>query len=175
MTNKLFIICLLAGLVCAYCEYYWLRRGYRSLALVASKCPKPSVPVTRPPTDAPQRSNQTRTDSLVHWLWSMFAASKDKPATPVVCETFEIHTDPRSVFILIKTLCLIGLTMKLIASLKTVPTLLRARRAATKESSFLSSIPKGDGFGQQSKLFETSNGKVALVTTSIDKRTSSVR
>ena len=175
MTNKLFIICLLTGLLCAYCEYYWMRHGYRSLALVASKCPKPSVPAARISADVHQGNNQTRTDSIFDWFWNLLAATKDKPVAPVVCETFEIHTDPRSIFILIKTLCLIGLTLKLIASLKTVPTLIRARHAATKEPTFLSSISKGDGFVQQSKLFETSNGKVGLVTTSIDKRTSSVR
>ncbi|CAF0829523.1 unnamed protein product [Adineta ricciae] len=175
MTNKLFMICLLTGLVCAYCEYYWMRHGYRSLALVASKCPKPTMPSVRTPTDAQQATNQTRTYSIFNWFWNLFSASKDKSTAPVLCETFEIHTDPRSTFILIKTCCLIGLIFKLISSLKTVPNLLRARRLTTKESSYSSSMPKGDGFVQQSKLFETTNGKIGLVTTTIDKRNLSVR
>ncbi len=167
MTNKLFMICLLTGLICAYCEYYWMRHGYRSFALVASKCPKPSV--------RPQLHHGNKTESILNWFWNIFATTKDKPVVPVVCETFEIHTDPRSTFILIKTLCLIGLTFKLISSLKTVPNLIRARNAAMKESNLISSMPKGDGIVQQAKLFETSNGKIGLVTTTIDKRNLSVR
>ncbi|UJR35872.1 hypothetical protein I4U23_028615 [Adineta vaga] len=173
MTNKLFMICLLIGLVCAYCEYYWMRHGYRSLALVASKCPKPSMPSVRTSIDFSQGTNQT--NSIFTWFWNLFATTKEKPIVPIVCETYEIHTDPRSIFILIKTLCLIGLIVKLIASLKTVPILIRARQQATKESNYISSMPKGDGFVQQSKLFETSNGKIGLVTTTIDKRNLSVR
>jgi hypothetical protein len=162
----------MTGLICAYCEYYWMRHGYRSLALVASKCPKPSMGSVRPQVHV---SNHTGTDSVLDWFWNMFATTKDKQVVPVVCETFEIHTDPRSTFILIKTFCLIGLTLKLISSLKTVPSLIRARSAAVKDSSLISSMPKGDGFVQQSKLFETSNGKIGLVTTTIDKRNLSVR
>jgi hypothetical protein len=172
MTNKLFMICLLTGLICAYCEYYWMRHGYRSLALVASKCPKPSM---RPQVHIHHENNYTRTESILNWVWNVFATTKDKPVVPVVCETFEIHTDPRSTFILIKTFCLIGLTLKLISSLKTVPSLIRARNAAMKESNLISSMPKGDGILHQSKLFETSNGKIGLVTTTLDKRNLSVR
>ena len=166
MTNKLFIICLLTGLICTYCEYYWMQHGYRSLALVASKCPKPSMGSVQTYTHV---KNQT-TESILNWFWNVFLSTKDKQVVPVVCETFEIHTDPRSTFILIKTCCLIGLTLKLISSLKTVPNLIRARSAATKES-----ISKDDGMAQQSKLFETSNGKIGLVTTTIDKRNLSLR
>ncbi len=164
------MICLLTGLICAYCEYYWMRHGYRSLALVASKCPKPSLR-----EQVHGNNNQTTTESIINWFWNIFASTKDKPVGPVVCETFEIHTDPRSTFILIKTFCLIGLTLKLISSLKTVPSLIRARNAALKESNLNSSMPKGDGIIQQSKLFETSNGKIGLVTTTLDKRNLSIR
>lgn len=170
MTNKLFLICLLTGLICAYCEYYWMRHGYRSLALVASKCPKPSLI----PIQSQIYTNQTRIESILSWFWNVFATTKGKQVVPIVCETFEIHTDPRSTFILIKTFCLIGLTLKLISSLKTVPNLIRARNIAMKESTS-SSLPKGDGIIQQSKLFETSNGKIGLVTTTLDKRNLSLR
>jgi hypothetical protein len=146
-----------------------MRHGYRSLALVASKCPKPSM------VHVHHVNNYTKTESIFNWFWNIFATTKDKQVVPVVCETFEIHTDPRSTFILIKTFCLIGLTLKLISSLKTVPNLIRARNAAMKESNIISSMPKGDGIIQQSKLFETSNGKIGLVTTTIDKRNLSVR
>ena len=177
MTNKLFIICLLTGLICAYCEYYWMQHGYRSLALVASKCPKPSMgpAVHSQVHPSSYLNNQTTTESILNWFWNVFASTKDKQVVPVVCETFEIHTDPRSTFILIKICCLIGLTLKLISSLKTVPTLIRARSVAMKESNVLSSMPKGDGVVQQSKFFETSNGKIGLVTTTIEKRNLSVR
>ncbi len=168
MTNKLFIICLLTGLICTYCEYYWMQHGYRSLALVASKCPKPSMGSVQSYTHI---NNQTK-ESFLNWFWNIFLSTKDKQVVPIVCETFEIHTDPRSTFILIKTCCLIGLTLKLISSLKTVPNLIRARSAAMKESN---SISKDDGIVQQSKLFETSNGKIGLVTTTIDKRNLSLR
>ena len=161
--------------MCAYCEYYWMRNGYRSLALVASKCPKPSMASIRPQVHIHHGNNQTTTESIFNWFWNIFATTKDKPVIPVLCETFEIHTDPRSTFILIKTICLIGLTLKLISSLKTVPSLIRARNAAMKDSNLISSMPKGDGLIQQSKLFETSNGKIGLVTTTIDKRNLSVR
>ncbi len=170
------MICLLTGLICAYCEYYWMRHGYRSLALVASKCPKPSIGPIQSQVHVHHLSNYTTTESILNWFWNIFATTKDKQVVPVVCETFEIHTDPRSTFILIKTFCLIGLTLKLISSLKTVPNLIRARSAAMKESNLISSMPKGDGIiQQQSKLFETSNGKIGLVTTTIDKRNLSVR
>ncbi|CAF0916666.1 unnamed protein product [Adineta steineri] len=172
MTNKLFMICLLTGLICAYCEYYWMRNGYRTLAFVASKCPKP---VRTQLQIQQQENNSTKTESFFNWFWNIFTTTKDKPIVPIVCETFEIHTDPRSTFILIKTFCLIGLTFKLISSLKTVPILLRARNAAMKESNLISSMPKGDGIVQQSKLFETTNGKIGLVTTTIDKRNLSIR
>ncbi|CAF0898045.1 unnamed protein product [Rotaria sordida] len=176
MTNKLFIICLLIGLMCAYCEYYWMRHGYRSLALVASKCPKPTMASIRTQDYSHHERNHTTFETIINWFSNIFAATKDKPVVPIVCETFEIHTDPRSTFILIKTFCLIGLTFKLISSLKTVPTLIRARNTAIKESNLISSMPKGDGLIQQTKLFESSNGKIGLVaTTSIDKRNISVR
>ena len=170
MTNKLFLVCLLLGLVCAYCEYYWMRHGYRSLAIVASKCPKPSLHSTA-------LNNQTidSTDSILTWFWKIFLSTKDKQLGPTVCETFEIHTDPRSIFLLIKTCCLIALTWKLISSLKTLPTFIRTRHAARKDSTGISSMPKGDGLVQQTKLFETSNGKLGLVTTTIDKRNLSIR
>ncbi len=163
------MICLLTGLICAYCEYYWMRHGYRSLAIVASKCP------TSPIQSQIHGHHVNKTESILNWFWNIFATTKDKQVVPVVCETFEIHTDPRSTFILIKTFCLIGLTFKLISSLKTVPMLIRARSAAMKESNVISSMPKGDGIIQQSKLFETSNGKIGLVTTTIDKRNLSIR
>lgn len=172
MTNKLFMICLLTGLICAYCEYYWMRHGYRSLALVASKCPKPSTASVQSQIHV---NNHTTTESILNWFWNLFGTAKDKTMAPIVCETFEIHTDPRSTFILLKTFCLIGLIFKLITSLKTVPNLIRARNTAMKESNLISSMPKGDGIVQQSKLFETSNGKIGLVTTTIDKRNLSVR
>ena len=179
MTNRLFLTCLVTGLLCAYGEYYWIRHGYRSLALVASKCPKPSMSSARSYVHRQSDRNQTKLESIFDWFWNVFATSKDKPGVPVVCETFEIHTDPRSTFMLIKTLCLIGLTLKLISSLKTVPTLIRARRTARKDSSSIASMPKGDGVLQQqqqySKLFETSNGKIGLVTTTIEKRNLSIR
>lgn len=176
MTNKLFLLCLLTGLLCAYLEYYWIQQGYRSLAIVASKCPKPSMTTTRPSNTQGQSStNQTSTESIVNWFWNFFANNRDKPVVPVVCETFEIHTDPRSTFILIKTLCLIGLTFKLISSLKNVPTLIRSRTLARQPSNLVTAMPKGDGILQQSKFFDTSNGKIGVVTTTIDKRTISVR
>ena len=173
--NKLFLTCLLTGLMCAYCEYYWIQRGYRSLALVASKCPKPSLVSVPSQVPLHSTSNQTTAESIVNWFWTIFASTRDKPVIPVVCETFEIHIDPRSAFILIKTLCLIGLTLKLLSSLKTVPTLIRARNLTRKDATLIASMPRGDGIVQQSKLFETSNGKVGLVTTTVDKRTLSVR
>jgi hypothetical protein len=145
-----------------------MQHGYRSLALVASKCPKPSMGSVQSYTHI---NNQTK-ESFLNWFWNIFLSTKDKQVVPIVCETFEIHTDPRSTFILIKTCCLIGLTLKLISSLKTVPNLIRARSAAMKESN---SISKDDGIVQQSKLFETSNGKIGLVTTTIDKRNLSLR
>lgn len=173
MTNKLFLICLLTGFICAYCEYYWMRNGYRSLALVASKCPRPSlIPIQ---SQIYIQNNQTRIESILNWFWNIFSTTKDKQVVPIVCETFEIHIDPRSTFILIKTLCLIGLTFKLLSSLKTVPNLIRAKNFKIKQSS---SLPKGDGIPQQTKLFETSNGKIGLhttATTSIDKRNLSLR
>ena len=178
MTNKLFVICLLIGLVCAYCEYYWMQHGYRSLALVASKCPKPSMGSTSSSSHHhPQSSNETTStrESIVNWFWKVFLSTKDKQIVPTVCETFEIHTDPRSTFLLIKTCCLIGLTWKLISSLKTIPALIRTRHATMKQSNGISSMPKGDGIVQSSKLFETSNGKLGLVTTTIDKRNLSIR
>ncbi|CAF3330682.1 unnamed protein product [Rotaria socialis] len=175
MTNKLFIICLLTGFICAYCEYYWMRHGYRSLALVASKCPKSAMATTRKQGSIQHASNHTILETIVNWFSNIFATTKDKQGVPVVCETFEIHTDPRSTFILVKTFCLIGLTLKLISSLKTVPGLIRARSVTMKESNLISSMPKGDGMIQQSKLFESSNGKIGLITTSIDKRNLSVR
>jgi hypothetical protein len=146
-----------------------MRHGYRSLAIVASKCP------TSPIQSQIHGHHVNKTESILNWFWNIFATTKDKQVVPVVCETFEIHTDPRSTFILIKTFCLIGLTFKLISSLKTVPMLIRARSAAMKESNVISSMPKGDGIIQQSKLFETSNGKIGLVTTTIDKRNLSIR
>lgn len=173
--NKLFLTCLLAGLICAYCEYYWIQHGYRSLALVASKCPKPSLGSVPSQVPLPSTNNQTTTESIVSWFWTIFANTREKPVIPVLCETFEIHIDPRSTFILIKTLCLIGLTLKLLSSLKTVPTLIRARNLTRKDATLITSMPKGDGIVQQPKLFETSNGKVGLVTTTVDKRTLSVR
>jgi hypothetical protein len=145
-----------------------MQHGYRSLALVASKCPKPSMGSVQSYTHV---NNQTK-ESFLNWFWNIFLSTKDKQVVPIVCETFEIHTDPRSTFILIKTCCLIGLTLKLISSLKTLPNLIRARSAAMKESN---SISKDDGIVQQSKLFETSNGKIGLVTTTIDKRNLSLR
>lgn len=171
MTNKLFVICLLIGLVCAYCEYYWMQHGYRSLALVASKCPKPSMGSTFSPSTPNNQTTSTR-ESILNWFWKVLLSTKDKQFVPTVCETFEIHTDPRSTFLLIKTCCLIGLTWKLISSLKTIPTLIRTRHATMKQSNGISSMPKGDG---SSKLFETSNGKLGLVTTTIDKRNLSIR
>ena len=172
MTNKLFIICLLIGLVCAYCEYYWTRHGYRSLALVASKCPKSSMAFIRSHN---HEVNRTTIESFLNWFWNIFATTRNKSVVPIVCETFEIHTDPRSTFILIKTLCLIGLIFKLISSLKIVPTLIRTRHTVIKESNLISSMPKGDGIVQQSKLFDSSIGKIGLVTTNIDKRNLSAR
>jgi len=143
-----------------------MQHGYRSLALVASKCPKHSMGSVQSHGHVINQTNQ----SILNWFWNLFLSTKDKQVVPIVCETFEIHTDPRSTFILIKTCCLIGLTLKLISSLKTVPNLIRARSAARKES-----ISKNDEIVQQSKLFETSNGKIGLVTTTIDKRNLSVR
>lgn len=171
MTNKLFIICIFTGLLCAYCEYYWMRHGYRSLALVASKCPTS----TRKQQTDHQTNNDTTIKSITNWFSNIFSTTKHKQVVPIVCETFEIHTDPRLAFILIKTFCLVGLTMKLISSLKAIPNLIRARSAALKESNLITSMPKGDGINQHSKLFESSNGKIGLVTTSIDKRNLSVR
>lgn len=158
MTNKLFVICLLIGLVCAYGEYYWMQHGYRSLALVASKCPKPSTPYSL------QSNNQT-SNTIVNWLWKIFLSTKDKQIVPTFCETFEIHTDPRSTFLLIKTCCLIGLTWKLISSLKTLPTFIRMRHTTNKQSNGISSMPKGDG----------SNGKLGFISTTIDKRNLAMR
>lgn len=148
------------GLICAYCEYYWMRHGYRSLAFVASKCPKPSLASIR----SQELGNQTTLTTVINWFSNLFATTKDKRTGSNVCETFEIHTDPRSTFILVKTFCLIGLTLKLISSLKTVPQLIRTRSTATKEANLISSMP-----------FESSNGRIGLITTSIEKRNLPIR
>lgn len=130
MTNQLFVICLLTGLVCAFCEYYWIQQGYRSLALVASKCPKNTKKTSL-------TNNQTTIESMFNWFSFLFNERKDKSIGPIVCETFEIHTDPRSTLVVIKSLCLIGLTLKLISSLKTIPTLIRQRQLPNKKSNYL--------------------------------------
>ena len=170
MTNKFFFICLLTGLLCAYCEYYWMKNGYRSLAIVASKCPKPSMSSTQTPIQhVYQMKNSTVIESISNWFANLFATNKDKQIVPTVCQTFEIHTDPRSIFVLIKTLCLLGLTMKLVSSLKTLPNLLRT----TKNNPIGPS--KGDGFVQQTKLFETTNGKLGTLSSMIDRRNLSIR
>lgn len=173
MTNQLFFICLLTGLLCAYCEYYWIQHGYRSLALVASKCPKPSIRMLN--SIPSNNNNQTVVQTIFNWFSTIFAQTKDKPVVPTICETFEIHTDPRLTFVLIKTLCLIGLTVKLISSLKMLPTLIRTRPLTKKQSTSLSSMPKGDGISHQSKIFEATNGKIGLTSTINDRRTTIVR
>jgi hypothetical protein len=175
MTNRLFLVCLLTGLVCAYGEYYWIQHGYRSLAFVASKCPKSTLTSTRSQEYRQATNNETTTSSILNWLRTFIAHSKEKSVVPIVCETFEIHADPRSIFILVKTFCLIGLTLKLISTLKTVPTLIRTRTLTRNQSNLLTSMPKGDSILHQSKLFETANGKLGHGSTSIDKRTLAVR
>lgn len=99
--NKLLIsICLCLALISIYGEYLWLKHNYRSLVLVASKCPKPSM------------IEQTR---KINPLFIWFKSSTDPSFAPVTCETVEIHTDPRSMFSLIKFVCLITVIWPLLS------------------------------------------------------------
>ncbi|CAF0782800.1 unnamed protein product [Didymodactylos carnosus] len=92
-------------------------------ATIASKCPKPIIE-SHPKYINSRANHATTSDSLWIWFSSMFAANNEKPVS-IVCETFEIHANPRTAFILIKTVCLVGLTLKLVSSLKALPTLTR--------------------------------------------------
>ena len=119
MSNLLFGLCLLSGLICTYAEYYWMRHDYRSLVLVASKCPKPSIdPLRAPVHDGSRNAKAT-------WFWQLFSPIEDRSLLPVTCETMEIHTNPRSVFLLVKLLCLVALIWKILSHLRIRSTIVR--------------------------------------------------
>ena len=90
MNRILFAIGLSMGFLAIYIEYLWMKNHYRSFVFVASKCPK---------TTTIDEQHRTTIQSFV----------------PVTCQTIEIHTDPRTIFLLIKLSSLMAVIWSLLS------------------------------------------------------------
>jgi hypothetical protein len=121
--------------ICFFVEYSWMRHDYRSLVIVVSKCPIPSS------------IDEHSTKPVKHWttiigrcLSILFQGHYKRSFVPIVCETKEIRIDPRSIFLSMKVIGLIGLIWTILSYVRQRSTSVRLNIMSTGDGLRLPSI-----------------------------------